>query len=127
MSHFSRLKTQMADRALLVQAVQDLGYSCQVGDLQLGGFGGNRAPVEVKVRTRAWGYGIGFRKAGDTYECVADWWGVRGVKKQDFLRQVTQRYAYNAVRAKLTDQGFEVASDEVDERGRIHVVLRRMA
>ena len=55
--------------------------------------------------------------------------GERGwsMSRAQFLQQVSQRYAYHAARAKLEEQGFTLASEEVREDGRIHLVLRRMA
>ena len=51
---------------------------------------------------------------------------VLGTSQEKFLQQVTQRYAYCAARAKLEEQGFALASEQVQEDGQIHLVLRRM-
>jgi len=125
MSHFTRIKTQMVEKEFLVRALHDLGYHYEEGSLEIRGYGGQRTRVEIKVATRSPGYDIGFRKTGKTYECVADWWGIRDINQQQFLQQVTQRYAYHATRAKLEEQGFALVSEEVQEDGRIHLVLRR--
>jgi hypothetical protein len=134
MSSFTRIKTQMVEREYLVRALEDLGYTCEEGDVKVRGFGGQRARVEIKVTPKGsllqkigLGHDIGFRKAGAAYEIVADWWGIQGVNRKQFLQQVTRRYAYHAARAKLEEQGFELASEEVQEGERIHLVLRRMA
>lgn len=117
MSQIVRIKkTQMVEREYLLQALEDLGCAW-TGDAGLG-LGGPR--VEIKVRGR----NVGFRKAGKTYEIVTR--GV-GAGQTKFLQQVTQRYAYHAARAKLEEQGFALASEEVQKDGRIHLVLRRMA
>jgi len=79
------------------------------------------------VPTGSHGYEIGFHKSGDSYEVVADWWGIRQIHRDEFLRQLSQRYAYQVARAKLEDQGFELVSEEVEQKGRIHLTLRRMA
>jgi hypothetical protein len=72
-------------------------------------------------------YGVGFRKAGKTYELVADWFGIKEISQDTLLQQVTQRYAYHAARDKLEAQGFALAAQEVRQDGRIHLVLRRMS
>lgn len=126
MSHFTRIKTQMVERDYLVKALEDLGYRCQVGDVQVGGFFGERTTAEIKVRASIVGGEIGFRKTRDSYEMVADWWRI-GLKRDQFLRQLTQRYAYHAARAKLEKQGFSLVSEETQKDGRIHLVLRRMS
>ena len=125
MSHFSRIKTRMVERQHLLAALRDLGHTPEEGDVKARGFFGDKAKVEIKVRTKS-GYDIGFRRTEQGYEVVADWWGVKGVKQKDFLQQLQQRYAYHAARAKLEEQGFALVSEE-QEGGRIRLVLRRMA
>jgi hypothetical protein len=126
MSHFTRIKTQMVEAEYLTQTLADLGYPYEEGDAEIRGYGGKRTHVEIKVPTQGRGYDIGFRKSGESYEIVADWWGIRDVNQKDFQRQVTQRYAYNVARAKLERQGFNLVSEEVEQNGQIHLVLRRM-
>ncbi|MBI3946290.1 MAG: DUF1257 domain-containing protein [Armatimonadetes bacterium] len=127
MSHFTRIKTQMVEKEPLMRALRDLGYAPEEGAVTVRGWGGRRAGVEIRVPTGRLGYDIGFRKVGGAYECVADWWGVRGIRQDRFLQQVTQRYAYHAAREKLEAQGFTLAAEETTADGRIHLVLRRMA
>ncbi|NVM26588.1 MAG: DUF1257 domain-containing protein [Desulfobacterales bacterium] len=127
MSHFTRIKTQIVEQEYLIRALEDLGYAYEEGNVRIRGYGGQRTSVEIKVSTKSPGYDIGFRKVGNTYEIVADWWGVRGISQKKFVEQVTQRYAYHAARAKLEEQGFTLASEEMQEGERIHLVLRRMA
>ena len=127
MSHFTRVKTQMIEREYLTKALQDLGYKYEVGKVQVRGYGGNRSGVEIKVATQNPGYDIGFHKTGDAYEIVADWWGLHDINREQFLQQLTQRYAYHAARAKLEEQGFTLVSEEGQVGERVHLVLRRMA
>jgi len=126
MSHFTRIKTQMVEREYLKRALKDLGYAWEEGNVEVRGYGGRRTRVEIKVGAGSRGYDIGFRKAGSAYEIVADWWGIRGISREEFPQQVTQRYAYHAARAKLEEQGFALVSEEVQEGERIHLLLRRM-
>ncbi|MEA4909399.1 MAG: DUF1257 domain-containing protein [Chloroflexi bacterium] len=125
MSHFSRLKTQIVEKEFLLKAITDLGYTYKEGELILKGFGDQNVPVEITIPLR-FSYDIGFRKNQDTYEIVADWWGVHGVKRQEFTRKLFQRYAYHAARARLEEQGFTLVSEETENKGQIRLVLRRM-
>jgi len=127
MSHFSRIKTRIIEKELLISALSDLGYSPEEGELEVRGFGGNRTPVEILLKGKKFGYDIGFKKNGESYEIIADWFGVIGVKQKDFVDQVNQRYAYHAARVKLEQQGFALVGEEVQADGKIHLVLRRMA
>lgn len=125
MSHFTRVKTQMVERAFLVQALRDLGHEVEEGDVQIRGYAGRKTRVEVKIPTSNRGYDIGFRKDGAVYEMVADWWGIHGIKRDQLVQQLTQRYAYQAARAKLAEQGFELVDEQRQKDGRIHLTLRR--
>jgi hypothetical protein len=125
MSHISRIKTKIVERELLLKALADLGYPVEEGELKVNGFNVAGMPVEIKIPLR-FSYPIGFQRSGETYEIVADWWGVRGIKQQEFVNQVMQRYAYHATRARLEEQGFDLI-EEIQEKGEIRLVLRRMA
>lgn len=127
MSHFTKVKTQMVEREFLIRSLRDLGYSCEVGDVRIKGFQGKQSKAEIKVPTNDRGFDIGFRKAGNAYEIVADWWGIRDIQKDEFLQKVTQRYAYHATREKLEEQGFTLVTEAAEADGKIHLVLRRMA
>jgi hypothetical protein len=125
MSHFTRLKTQMVVKEHLLQALTALGYTYEEGELSVKGFAGARSPVEIKVKTRFAGFEFGFRKQGQTYELVADWWGVKALRPEPFRQQLTQQYAFQAARHQLEAQGFALVNEEKQADGRIHLVLRR--
>ncbi len=124
MSHISRIKTQWIDASILVQALKDLGYEVEAGPATLTALGGQQMEVDLIVRLRL-SNDIGFRKNGEAYEVVADWFGVLGVKRNSFIRKLNQRYAYLAARQKLEEQGFTLV-EEKDQRGKIRLLLRRM-
>lgn len=126
MSHFSQIKTKISDKRYLVKTLRELGFQPEEGQLYIRGYGGSRSKVEVRIRSGADGYDVGFRKEGAHYVCVADWFGVTGIERQPFLQTLTQRYASIAVKDQLAAQGFSVATEKhVD--GRIHLVLRKIA
>lgn len=127
MSHFTRIKTHMVEKEFLLQALKDLGYSYEEGEVDVRGFAAAQTKAEIKVRTGGFlGREIGFCKTGDSYEMVADWWGIGGPKREEFQQQVTQRYAYHAARTKLEAQGFNLVTEEAHD-GQIRLVLRRVA
>ena len=124
MSHISRIKTQLMEKAYLLEAIEDLGYTYEVGNLKLSGMTESVA-VDVKVHLRM-SFDIGLHRTDHGYEIIADWWGVRGVSKKEFTEKLTQRYAYRAACARLAEQGFALASEETKASGEIHLVMRRI-
>ncbi|HMN61954.1 MAG TPA: DUF1257 domain-containing protein [Anaerolinea sp.] len=125
MSHFTRIQTKITDKAHLLSALQDLGFTAQEGEQEIRGFAGQKMAVEIRVAIPL-SFDIGFHKIGNSYEAVADWSGVRGIKSQEFIQKVTQRYAYHATKEKLAEQGFTLVEEQVNETGQIRLLLRRM-
>lgn len=125
MSHITRLKTQMVEKEFVLQALTDLGYRYEEGDLEIHSAGAAKTRVQIKVLLRL-SLDIGLRETPQGYEIIADWWGVRGLKQADFTNALLQRYAYLATRAKLEAQGFNLV-EETNEDGQVHLTLRRMA
>lgn len=123
MSHFSSIRTTLADRELLLITLRSLGYTPEEGCVFARGFAGTLTGVEFRVPVRD-GYDIGFRKSEVAYEVVADW-RMAGVNQEAFIQSLTQRYAYHATRAKLEQQGFVLSSEDLGEDGSVHLVLRR--
>ena len=126
MSHFTTLKTQLVALQYLKKALQDLNMRYEEGHVEIRGYGGNRMRVEVKVPTRNAGYDMGFRKQGQAYELVADWFGIRDINPQDFLQRLTQRYAYHVTKDQLEQQDFTLVEEKVEQDRTIHITVRRM-
>jgi hypothetical protein len=124
MSHISVIRTQMVDKVLLRLVLADLGFKYEEGKFEIEGLKGKKTRVGIKIISR-YGNDIGLRKNKGAYEIVADWWGVLGTTEKEFTDRLNQRYAYFAVKTKLEEQGFSMASEEASD-GKIHLVLRRM-
>ena len=135
MSHFTRLKTRITDKAALVKALADVGYKLvEAHDTpqHLYGYGGDKREqtAEVIVRRKYVGRAsndIGFRRTDDgSFEAIISLYD-RLKHSRGWLDRLTQRYAYHVARAKLQEQGFDLVSEEAAKDGRIHLVLRRLA
>ena len=126
MSHFTSIKTKMVIREYIRQAVERAGYTCEEGDVEIRGYNGQSTRVELRIHTGNQGYDIGFRRSGNVYEMIADWWGIHDIDRKQFLQKITQQYAYHATKAKLEEQGFNLVSEESRANGQIHLKLRRM-
>ena len=122
MSHFSKIKTSFVEEKYILSALKDLDYEYETGKHKLKGFN-QTTEVEILVRIRL-SYDIGLKKVGDEYQLIADWFGVRE-KKDAFINQLSQRYAYHATKDKLSQQGFDLI-EETNENNEIRMVLRRV-
>jgi hypothetical protein len=134
MSHFTTLKTQIADVKALRAALADVGFSdVEVYETPqpLYGFMGDareqRAEVIVRRKHLGWlSNDLGFkRNASGTFDALISDFDRRKYSGE-WLDRLTQRYAYHAARARLEEQGFVLTSEEKTKDGRIHLVLRRM-
>ncbi|MEW6418551.1 MAG: DUF1257 domain-containing protein [Nitrospirota bacterium] len=125
MSHFSRIKTRLVAKEYLIKALRDLGFQPKEGNVKIRGYNGRQTDVEVMALTKNPGYDLGFRKTGDAYELVADWYGIKDINPETFLNQLQQRYAYHAVTSRMAEQGFEVVEEENLEDKSIHLTVRR--
>ena len=45
----------------------------------------------------------------------------RGVNEEQFLNQITQRYAYHKVKKEVKKRGYTLATEEVKEDQKIHL------
>lgn len=125
MSHFSTVRTRLSERDQIAAALRDLGYTAEVGDLEVRGFVGNTTRAEIRVGSGVEGYDLGFRREGQTYELVADWYGLQGFDREAFLRTLTQRYAYRVAVDQLSREGFTVAEQVVEADRTIRLTVRR--
>jgi len=126
MSHFTTIQTQVVVKEQLKKALDDLNLTYEEGEVEIRGYGGQRTRVEIRVPTRNPGYDLGFRKQGDVYELVADWWGIKDIQQEVFLNRLTQRYAYHIAKDRLEAQEFTIVEEEVQADQTIHITVRQM-
>jgi hypothetical protein len=130
MSHFSRIRTTFRHREALIRCMQALGYTVET-DTTVQGYHGQHT-VDIAAR-KSGGYALGFVKnPDDTYDMVADWWGVAGKgekKVADAIRQqaaaIQQEYARELVIGQAAADGFELVSETNEEDGTIRILVRR--
>lgn len=125
MSHFSQIKTQIRNLPLLKSALSDLEMDWKSGPCQVRGYQGLIQTADVVIEQHN-GYDIGFAWNGVSYELVTDlqfWQQNSSVDR--FIKQVTQRYAYNTILSEGEQQGFAVAEQQQRQDGTIRLVLQR--
>lgn len=122
MSHFSTIKIQIKNGEILQQVLTELGYEVE-SNTQVRGYRGNQTNAEYVIRQNN-GYDLGFRRNGESYELVADFWGT-SINQQEFLNQINQKYAHQTLMQTVEEQGFDVEEEEVLEDGTVKVVVGR--
>lgn len=121
MSHFTTIKVQIKKSEILHQVLQELGYQVEC-NTTVRGYQGNTTQAEYVIRQTN-GYDLGFRRTGENYEIVADFWGAI-INQQEFVNSITQKYAHKTLMATVQEQGFHVEEEEVLEDG-MRVVVGR--
>lgn len=127
MSHFTRVRTRLADGNVLRKALEEMGHTVRPAGRGVRGFLGRRTEADFKVRPEGGRHEIGFAPSDDGYVVVADWWGIRGLTETSFVRTLKQQYALVATVSALESRGFEVERRTDEQSGDIRVVLRRTA
>ena len=122
MSHFTTIKIQIKDSEMLHQALQELGYQVEC-NTTVRGYQGNTTQAEYVIRQKN-GYDLGFRRGGENYEIISDFWGAK-INQQEFVNAITQKYAHKTLMQTVQEQGFNVEDEEVLEDGTVRVVVGR--
>lgn len=125
MSHFSRIRTQLVNKDLILEALFALGYLPQQGRFQIRSSMGDREVVTILLKAPG-GHPVGLRKRGVSFEVIADWNQIEGLTQQEFINRLSQKYAYLAARQQLEAQGFTLVEESNPADGQIHMVLRRV-
>jgi len=120
MSHFSTIKVQIKNGDILQQVLTELGYQVET-NTQVRGYGRNQTHADYVIKQNN-GYDLGFRRNGETYELVADFWGA-SINQQEFLNQINQTYAHQTLMHTVQEEGFDVEEEDVLEDGTVKVVV----
>lgn len=122
MSHFTSVRIQLKNKALLKKVLEQQGHKV-LENTQVRGYQGNTTRADLVVR-RDNGYDIGFVQKGQEMEMVADFWGTK-VSAEQFLQPVKQTYARQQLLTTAQEKGFTVEEEVVDDKGQVRIVLGR--
>ena len=120
MSHFTSIKVQIKHGEVLHQVLQELGYQVEC-NTQVRGYQGDTTNAEYVIR-QSNGYDLGFRRQGEDYEIVADFWGENIILKL-FVNFISHMFAHKTFMITVVEQGFNVEEEEVLEDGTVRVVI----
>ena len=125
MSHFTKIKTKLYDRATLEKSLLDLNISWEADVTKVRGFNNQEQTAELVIQQDN-NHDIGFKWNGSEYELVADlmfWSQQYSVNK--FINQVNQRYAYNLITKVCEEQSFNFVESENQQDGSVRLLLRK--
>ncbi|MEH2264445.1 DUF1257 domain-containing protein [Nostoc sp.] len=122
MSHFTTIKVQIKHGEILHQVLQELNYQVEC-NTNVRGYQSDTTQAEYVIRQKN-GYDLGFRRSGENYEIVADFWGAK-INQQQFVNSISQKYAHKTLMATVQEQGFNVEDEEVLADGTVRVVVGR--
>ena len=133
MSHFTCIKTQIKNVDALLKALQDMGFNkVETHDTaqHLYGYQGDvrEQIAEVIIRRKYIGVSsndIGFQRQEDgQFEAIISEYD-RYKYSQQWLNNLTGRYAYHTLVAAATSQGFTIEEEETLVDGTVRVVVGR--
>ena len=122
MSHFTTIKVQIKQGEVLLDVLQELGYQVEQ-NTQVRGYMGDKTNAEYVIK-QSNGYDLGFRKNGEGYELVADFWGAK-INQQEFINNISQKYAHKTLMETIQTEGFSVEEEEVLADGTVRVLVGR--
>mgnify|MGYP001434605524 FL=1 len=125
MSHFTKIKTKLYDRATIEKSLADLNIEWKTGTEKIRGYNNQEHDADIVISQNN-NHDIGFKWNNTEYELVADlmfWDQAYSVDK--FLNQLHQRYAFNLITKVSEEQGLEFVEAENQESGSIRLVLRK--
>lgn len=120
MSHFTTIKIQIKNGEVLQEVLQELGYQIE-RNTTVRGYRGNTTQAEFVIRQNN-GYDLGFRRSGEIYEIVSDFWGAK-INQKEFVNNISQKYAHKTLMNSVEEQGFDIEEEEVLEDGTVRVVV----
>lgn len=131
MSHFTTIKTKIADANALKRALADLGYSVleEGYNLPLYVYQGDRRPqtADIVVRRKYisdLSNDLGFKKKGSTYEMIISEYDI-GLLGQEFIGKLMQRYAYHKVLSEAKKHNWTMVKEEKMQDRTIKLVLTK--
>ncbi len=120
MSHFTTIKVEIKNGEILHQVLQECGYQVE-SQTNVRGYQGNTTEAEYVIR-QSNGYDLGFRRNGENYEIVADFWGAK-INQRDFINKISQKYAHKTLMQSVQEQGFDIETEEILDDGTVRVVV----
>jgi len=126
MSHFTKIKTKLYDRAIIEKSLSDLNIEWEAGTNTVRGYNNQEQSADIVIRQNN-NHDIGFKWNNTEYELVTDlmFWN-QSYSVDKFLNQVHQRYAFNLITKVSEEQSLHFVESENQEDGSIRLLLRKV-
>ncbi len=122
MSHFTTIKVEIKNGIILQEVLEELGYQV-ANNTKVRGYQGNTTQAEYVIKQDN-GYDLGFRRSGENYELIADFWGAK-INQKEFVNSISQKYAHKTLIKSANEQGFNIEEEEILEDGTVRLVVGR--
>lgn len=120
MSHFTTIAVQIKDGEILHQVLQELGYRVEQNAM-VRGYQGDKTAADYVIR-QSNKYDLGFRRQGDSFELIADFWGA-SIDQAKFLEPILQRYAHKSLLNAIQTHNFSLEQEERLQDGSLRLVV----
>ena len=110
MSHFSTLRTKIADAEILKSSLSDLGITVQA-NADVRGYNGQQVRADI-VAVLEGEYDLGWTENSEgTFDLIADLWGVAKKHNQtELINSINQKYAVNKTLTQVKQRGLQNAN-----------------
>ena len=125
MSHFTKIRTRLVELEFVKSALVDMRLSVSPSG-RVRGYERGETQADLRLQDVSEGYDFGLGKnPSGTIDIVADWYRLPNFDRENFVSELTRKYAYFATKAQFEAEGFALAHEE-EQDGVVHMVLRRM-
>jgi len=125
MSHFTTVETKFTDQDTLVESLKELGYNqVQVGQFHCRGYQGNQTSVDILIKLQG-EYDIGFVNRNNSYEMIADWYGIHEISQNELSQKLNQKYSILSTTQELKKKGFSLKQETL-ANGTVRLVARKL-
>ncbi len=110
MSHFSTLRTKIANAEILKSSLSDLGITVKT-NADVRGYNGQQIRADI-VAVLEGEYDLGWTENSEgTFDLIADLWGVAKKHNQtELINSINQKYAVNKTLTQVKQRGLQNAN-----------------
>lgn len=133
MSHYTKIRTQLRERPLILRALQEMGFQ-HVENHEIAqplyGYQGDKRPecAEIIIRRQEVGRlsnDVGFRQeeTGEFEAIISEFDRGSGKCSGTFLQDLHRKYAYGVVKEQMHEQNWILEQETTYENGDVVIIL----